>query len=448
MVDTIGSSARPLIACRPPFQHKPSIRPSPHPPSLVFKHRWARAQVEGGGVFSRKSREWKPFPFLILTKTGCLLRSRDGHSMLVFPFPICWFPAEDRSCRCIFVVNHHLWSFFVPRHHQPTASSNVYWANIDYLPEMFSECLCGTVMTWELSFTFREVERKPRSCVESNTSFCKAYFNHNIDVFSDVQKNWWLSIRLMKHAEENILVWYVSCPFDVGSYILICVSRSLPFSYLSNAPAYFHLDGLMLYQWSCINLVIRVLCLLCGVHVSVWHAAQKDVNASHHRGCLPAQVDVKSRGSTIADPRSTRDIDSIMISVMTEKRKGGAWLTSSKPSISGTRRLFQYYLSHLQHITPVHTMLSRNSVRRHLSGATAWTFDRYENCTTRDRLQGRRRFPSTFTSLWLSQHLRLPSSATCPVLASLHKDIKSLGKCGYRMGNNLWYVIMSAWILV
>ncbi len=56
----------------------------------------------------------------------------------------------------------------------------------------------------------------------------------------------------MKHAEENILIWYVSCPFDVGSYTNLHIKVSsflLPFecSYLF-APRWAHVVPVVMHQ--------------------------------------------------------------------------------------------------------------------------------------------------------------------------------------------------------
>ncbi len=160
---------------------------------------------------------------------------------------------------------------------------------------MFSECLCGAVMTWELSFTFRSwanakvMHRVQYFLPARPTSITTSMYSRTFRRTGGCRSGWW-NTRRRTFLYGTYLVLLMS------GLILICISRSLPFSYLSNAPAYFRLDGLVLYQWSCINLVIRVLCFLCGVHVSVWHAAQKDVNGSHHPRLPPGSSRRKKSG--------------------------------------------------------------------------------------------------------------------------------------------------------
>ncbi len=60
----------------------------------------------------------------------------------------------------------------------------------------------------EVEWTSRFMHQVQYSC----PFFCASITM--INVFSD--KNWWLSILLWKHMEENILIWYVSCLLVLG----------------------------------------------------------------------------------------------------------------------------------------------------------------------------------------------------------------------------------------
>ncbi len=150
-------------------------------------------------------------------------------------------------------------------------------------------------MTWELSFTFRSRAKHQGYASSPILPSCKACFNHNINIFSDVQKNWWLSIRLRR-------------TFLYGMYLVLLMSGSYTNLRIkvSSFLLPFECSSLFSPRWgSCCTSGHASTSLSAYFASYVACMSRSDTSLRRIRrmsmraiirGCLPAQVDVKSRG--------------------------------------------------------------------------------------------------------------------------------------------------------